>query len=212
MSERSLARTLVERHGRTFADQAGIRLSDKPSPLFRLLVLSLLLSARISSDIAVAAARELSRAGMRTPEKMRAATWQERVDALGRGHYRRYDEKTSTQLGEMADHVLEQHRGDLRRLHVPGDAEQVSRSLEEFKGIGPAGAAIFLREVQSVWTDLAPYVDPLAQQGAERLGLPQDPRALAGLVPSRDLAALVAGCVRAARSDEIVEDVRGAGD
>ncbi len=32
---------------------------------------------------------------------MSEASWQDRVDALGRGHYRRYDERTATmRLGE----------------------------------------------------------------------------------------------------------------
>jgi hypothetical protein len=207
MSTEDLVKTLLERHGTTYAEDAGIRLDDKPSPLWGLLVLSLLLSARIGSDIAVAAARELFRAGCTTPQRMRDATRQQRVDALGRGHYRRYDERTATQLGEMADRVLDEYAGDLRRLHERGDVE---RALQEFKGIGPAGAAIFCREVQGVWSDLAPYVDKLAAEGAKRLGLPQAPEELADLVPDEDLPRLVAACVRAARDQKVVDDVRGA--
>ena len=61
---------LLRQHGRTYCEDAGITLTDKPSPLWRLLVLSLVLSARINSEIAVAAARELSHAGYRTPRAM----------------------------------------------------------------------------------------------------------------------------------------------
>ena len=46
---------------RTFADEAGIGLADQPAPLFQLLVLAQLLSARIGAGIAVAAAGELTR-------------------------------------------------------------------------------------------------------------------------------------------------------
>ncbi len=180
------------RQGTTFAEDAGITVKDEPAPLFQLLVLSLLLSARISSGIAVDAARELFRAGYRTPQRMRDATWQQRVDALGRGHYRRYDERTSTQLGDMAQLVLDEHHGDLRRIRSD-DARHVERALQQVKGIGPAGAAIFCREVQGVWTELAPYVDDLAADGAEQLGLP---RTLDG-VRIADLPRVVAGCVRA---------------
>src|SRR5689334_24071091 len=95
---------IIERHGRTYADEAGIRLADKPSPLYQLLVLASLLSARITAGVAVAAARELFAAGYRTPRKMLDASWQQRVDALGRGHYRRYDERTSTMLADAAEH------------------------------------------------------------------------------------------------------------
>ena len=80
------ARELLDRYGQTYADEAGIRLRDAPSPLYQLLVLSTLLSAPISSGVSVAAARELFRAGYRTPGAMVAASWQDRVDALGRGH------------------------------------------------------------------------------------------------------------------------------
>jgi hypothetical protein len=211
MTQRDLARLLVDRHGATFAEQAGFTVADKPSPLWRLLVLSLLLSARISSDIAVAAARELSKAGYRTPKAMREATWQDRVDALGRGHYRRYDERTSTMLGECADFAIERYSGDLRRLRAeasgPGD---VGSLLQEFKGIGPTGAAIFCREVQGVWTELTPFVDDIAAKGAKRLGLPPSPGRLAALVPDQDLPRLVAACVRAARDKSVVDDVKNA--
>jgi hypothetical protein len=206
MTAEQTARALLQRHGTTYAEAAGIKLADKPAPLWRLLVLSLLLSARISADIAVAAARELSRSGYRTPQRMLDATWQQRVDALGRGRYRRYDERTATQLGELAERVLSKHGGDLRRLRDRSD--DVHRDLQQFKGIGPAGASIFCREVQGVWPSLAPFVDDLAADGAARLGLPRSPDRLAALVREADLPRLVAGCVRAALDDDVVADVR----
>ena len=207
MDEKQIARALLARHGRTFSEDAGISLEDKPSPLWQLLVLSLLLSARISADIAVAAARELFQAGYRTPQKMRDATWQQRVDALGRGHYRRYDERTSTQLGELADAVLSDYGGDLRSMRGSSVAE-LEKRLQRFKGIGPTGAAIFCREVQGVWRHVAPYVDKRAADGAERLGLPRSAERLAALVCADDLPRLVAGCVRAASDKDLVADLR----
>jgi endonuclease III len=177
------------------------KLEDKPSRLWQLLVLSLLLSARINSDLAVTAARELFRAGYGTARGMQESTWQQRVDALGRGHYRRYDERTASQLGELAEAVNERYGGDLRRLHE--NAEDVEEALQEFKGIGPAGAAIFCREVQGVWEELAPYLDDLATAGAARLGLPSRSDTLSDLVPRQDLPRLVAGCVRAALDDQV---------
>ncbi|NUT48309.1 MAG: endonuclease, partial [Saccharothrix sp.] len=72
---------LLAHAGRTYAEQAGIRPADKPSPLYRLLVLSVLLSTRIRADLAVAAARELAGAGCTTARGTLATTWQQRVDA-----------------------------------------------------------------------------------------------------------------------------------
>lgn len=191
--------TLLDRHGTTYADEAGITLRDRPSPLWQLLVLSLLLSARIDARIAAASARELFAAGWRTPQRMRDSTWQQRVEALGRGGYRRYDERTATQLADAADLVLERWGGDLRRLRdSAADVDAMAASLQEVKGIGPAGAAIFLREVQGVWPSVAPYVDDLAARGAERVGLPHTPAGLARHVEPTELPRLVAACVRAA--------------
>lgn len=202
---------LLARHGTTYAEEAQIRLANKPSPLYRLLVLATLLSARISAGIAVSAGRELSRAGMRTPASMRDASWQERVDALGRGGYRRYDERTATMLGDAAERLLDSYRGDLRRLHEKAsDRDQVMNRLQEFPGIGPTGAAIFCREVQGVWTDVAPFVDERAARGARSLGLPTTPARLAAYVDDRDMPHLVAGCVRASLDSSIVDDVRTA--
>ena len=109
-------------------------------------------------------------------------------------------------LGEMADAVIDEYGGDLRRLR---ESDDVERDLQQFKGIGPAGAAIFCREVQGVWPDLAPYVDEeLAADGAEMLGVPRSAERLAAPVSRPDLPRLVAACVRAARHHDVVEDVR----
>lgn len=179
-------RKLLEGNGQTYAERAGIRLGDKPAPLYQLLVLATLLSARISGDIAVAAARELFKAGYRTPARMRAASWQDRVDALGRGHYRRYDERTATMLGDGADLLIDQWRGDLRRLHdeASDDVGALARSLTRFPGIGPTGAAIFLREVQVVWTGISPYADARVRTRARCARLPSSPERLRSLVGS----------------------------
>jgi hypothetical protein len=200
MSQRSVVEELVREHGTTYAADAGITLTDKPSPLFELLVLTMLSSTRISADLAVSAARELFGAGWRTPQKMRVSTWQQRVDALGRGGYRRYDETTATKLEELCDMVLQEYGGDLRRLR-PHDADrpaaQLERAIARFPRIGPTGARIFCREVQQVWPEVGPYFDDRSLEAAERLGLPTDPARLAKLAPKGRVADLAAALTRA---------------
>ncbi|MFI9027867.1 endonuclease [Streptomyces sp. NPDC053560] len=207
--QRKTAQALLTTHGRTYAAEAGITLRDTPQPLYQLLVLSCLLSARIRASVAVSAAHELFEAGMRDPRSMRDATWQQRVDALGRGSYRRYDERTATQLGDGAQLLLDDYKGDLRKLRdeAGGDVGRLRELLQKVPGLGPAGAGIFLREAQAVWPDLIPYIDGKALQGAERLGLPKDPDALARLVPADDTAVFAAALVRAALEKDVVEDV-----
>lgn len=208
-NNQALVRTLLDRHGRTYAEDCGIQLADRPAPLYQLLVLATLLSTRIRAGVAVAAARELFAVGCRTPQTMEAASWQDRVDALGRGHYRRYDERTSTMLGTGARLCLERWRGDLRRLHREADGDLVAmrRLLTEFPGIGPTGADIFLREVQAVWSDVRPYTDRRMTSGARRLGLPAAPDALAGLVTGRDFSRLASALVRVSLGEAPAESL-----
>ena len=157
----TVVKKLLHESGETFAEEAGIPLKDQPGALFKLLVLANLLSARISSDIALSAARELFEAGGGTARGMSRLTWQERVDALGRGHYVRYDESTASRLGDMAEMVQEKYGGDLRRLAIEAerDPEKAAALLKEFPGIGPTGVDIFCREAQAIWPWLRPYVD-----------------------------------------------------
>jgi hypothetical protein len=206
--QKRVVRELVGAHGRTFAEDAGIKLKDTPQPLYRLLVLALLLSARIRGSVAVDSARELYRAGMRDPRRMAEAGWQRRVDALGRGGYRRYDERTATQLGDGAELLTERWGGDLRRMRkeADGDVGELRRLLQEVPGLGPAGADIFLREAQRVWPEAAPYLDRKALDGAERLGLPKDPDRLVKLAGRTQPAVLAAALVRAAIDKEVAED------
>ena len=200
-SAEDVARRLLDRHGHTFAADAGIALADEPGPLFQLLVLAQLLSARIGAGIAVATAGELTAAGWTTAQRMREAPRARVIAALGRAGYRRYDERTATQLKEMAELVLDRYGGDLRLLAdaADGDVDRAARLLQEVRGIGPTGATVFLREVQQAWPWVRPYLDERARAGARRVGLPEDVERLAGLVRPDDLARFAAGLVRIAR-------------
>lgn len=199
-SPQEIARAVLDRYGTTYATAAGIRLTDEPAPLFQLLVLAELLSARIGADIAVATAGELRASGWTTPHRMREAPRSSVIGALGRGGYRRYDERTATQLRDAAQLVIDRYGGDLRRLaeEADGDVRAAARLLQEVKGIGPTGASVFLREVQAVWPWVRPYLDDRTREGARRVGLPDDGDRLAALVPEDDLARFAAGLVRVA--------------
>ena len=190
---------LLERAGTTYAAAAGITLKDTPKPLFQLLVLCMLASKPIDADIPVAAAREIFHAGLRTPQSVLDADRRTMIDAFGRAGYARYDESSATRLTEMAQRVLQRYDGDLRALADAGDRDigTVSKLLQEFTGIGPTGADIFLREVQAVWPWVAPYFDERARDRAGELGLPTAAAELADLTP-RHTAELAAALVRTA--------------
>jgi hypothetical protein len=196
---RDQAAELLERHGQTFAAEAGIRLRDKPAPLFQLVVLVTLLSKPIGGDLAVSGTRELLSAGYRTPQRMQSATWQHRVDALTRAHYRRFDESTSTRLEQSATWLLDTHRGDLRALADAGKRRpaRVHELLQDIPGIGDVGASIYLREAQAVWPWARPYADERVRDAARQLGLPHTEKSLSELARSDDLSTLGAALIRA---------------
>jgi hypothetical protein len=211
-SQQDLVRALLERHGQTFAEQLGISLErGTPSSLFRLLVASILFSARIGHGIAIEAARALRQAGWTTPQKMGAASWAQRVRVLNRSGYARYDESTSRMLGEDCRLLRDRYRGDLRRLREEAgrDPRRERALLKEFKGMGDVGVDIFFREAQVAWEELYPFADRLARQTAQRLGLPSDPARLARLVERREFARLVSALVRTGLERD-VEGVRAA--
>jgi len=194
---------LLERHGQTFADEAGIHLTDAPKPLFRLLCLTVLLATRMRHSMGVDAARALGEAGLDTPEDV--ADHRDRVrETLTGAGYVRYDESKADQLAQSAAHCRDAYDGDLRRLRGTDD---LADRLTEFTGIGEVGAEIFLREVQAVWPEVRPVFGRPGRSGAKAVGLPQDDGALADLVSGDDVARLAAALVRVdLDGDEDLED------
>lgn len=209
-SQDETAKRLLKAAGTTYADDAGITLKNTPMPLFQLLVLCMLASKPIAADIAVAAARELFRAGLRTPDAVRTADRKTMIEAFGRASYARYDESSATRLVEMARAVGEDYGDDLRTLAeaADGDPSKAAKLLQGFKGIGATGADIFLREVQDTWTWVRPYFDDRAREAAKRLGLPTDPEQL-GQLSRGGNAPLAAALVRAALDDDVRAAVAG---
>jgi hypothetical protein len=207
---RQLVRRVLKIGGTTYADEAGIRLSDKPMPLFQLLVLCMLASKPIDAAIAMRAARELFKAGLRTPKAVLASERQTMISAFGRAHYVRYDESSATRLTDMAQRVRDEYSGDLREIAARSqhDRAAAKRMLKKFKGIGDTGADIYLREVQDVWTWVRPYFDDRATGTAKKLGLPADPAKLEALAP-RANARLAAALVRASLDEDLRRRMAG---
>jgi endonuclease III len=207
---KQVVRRLLDAAGKTYAAEAGVRVSDKPMPLFQLLVLCMLASKPIDATIAMRAGRELFSDGLKTPKAVLAADRQTMIDAFGRAHYVRYDESSATRLTEMAQRVVDEHSGDLRDIarRSSEDVGAAKRMFKQFKGIGDTGADIYLREVQDVWTWVRPYFDKRAIKIAKALGLPSDPQKLGALAPKAN-ARLAAALVRASLDDDMRRQVAG---
>lgn len=205
-----LVRRLLDVAGTTYAAEARIKLGDKPMPLFQLLIICMLASKPIDAAIAMAAGRELFKAGLRTPKAVLAADRRAMIEAFGRAHYVRYDESSATRLTDMAERVRDEYSGDLRELAKRSrhDVAAAKRLLTQFKGIGDTGADIYLREVQDVWTWVRPYFDDRATAAAQQLGLPTRPEKLGALAP-RANAPLAAALIRVSLDDDVRRQVSG---
>ena len=158
------------------------------------------------------AARALTDQGWVTPEKMVAASWEERTRTLNRSGYARYDERTSRMLEDTARSILDRYQGDLRNLReASGRNMDIERQrLKEFKGIGNVGVDIFLREAQVAWGELFPFLDERSRQNAKELGLPTDAQSLLELVGKDDFPRLVSALIRvglAGDHEEMLKEV-----
>lgn len=190
---------LLDAHGTLYSEELGIHLArNTPSPLFRWLCASILFSARIPAGNATRAAKGLAKAGWRTPEKMADSSWGQRTRVLNENGYARFDESTSSMLGDVAKHMVSDYGGDLRRLRDKAGQKpnQERKCLKAFKGLGDTGVDIFFREAQIAWSELYPFADKKALQGAQKLGLGNSADDLAKLVDKEKLPVLVAALAR----------------
>ncbi len=134
------------------ARKLGIDLSSRgESALFQWFLACLLFGKPIQQEIAEQAYFQLVSAGLRSPDKVLEAGWDELVRLLDEAHYVRYDFSTATKLLEVCQE-LKQRYGNMTKLMVQSRrSSDLSARLQEFKHIGPVTARIFTREVAPIW-------------------------------------------------------------
>ncbi len=160
----------------------------KPSGRFQWFLASILFGARISEKIAAQTYRAFQEAEIDTLEKILSAGWDGLVRILDAGGYVRYDFSTGTKLINIMSELRERY-GTLEELRrQSSDAKDLERRLQEFKGIGPVTAQIFLREMRAVW-GVNPDVSDRTLEMAEWLGI--DLKELSGEDLSRVETALI---------------------
>jgi endonuclease III len=175
---RRLARELLDRFGRGFAEPCGFPVTNSPSKLFQVLVLSLLASGRGDYRTAAALARSLRERGWDSPVRMARSRHEQRVQVIrdaGR------PDALATTIGNLAQAVVDRYRGDLRRLRTEAgrDPSRERRLLTELPGVSDRVVDLFVREVQVLWPELGPFADRRALAAARRLGLARSTTELA---------------------------------
>ena len=134
------------------AKKLGINLSSrKEEELFKWFLACLLFGKPIQQEIAERAYARLLSAGLRNPDKVLDAGWDELVRLLDEAHYVRYDFSTATKLLEVCQE-LKQRYGRMTKLMAQSKGRsELSARLQEIKHIGPVTARIFTREVALIW-------------------------------------------------------------
>jgi endonuclease III len=138
---------------------------------FKWFLASVLFAKRISARTAKETYFIFEQEDLTSPNAILKAGWDSLVEALDSGGYTRYDFSTATNLLGIAKTLKEKY-GDLEHLHeestTPADLE---RRLKEFKGVGPVGVNIFLRELRGIWKKAKPKPSPIAVAMAQKIGL-----------------------------------------
>ncbi len=154
----------------SYSKELGLDLT-KAEDRFKWFLASILFAKRISAETAKETYLYFEQEDLTSPDAILEAGWDRLVEVLDSGGYTRYDFSTATNLLGIAK-MLKEKYGDLEHLHAesssPADLEN---RLQEFKGVGPVGVNIFLRELRGIWEKAKPKPSPLAVATAQKIGL-----------------------------------------
>jgi len=154
----------------SYSDELGLDLTRSENR-FKWFLASILFAKRISAEIAKKTYRRFEEEQLNTPERILAAGWDRLVEVLDSGGYVRYDFSTASNLLKIMEDLKEKY-GDLEELHMkskrPKDLES---RLQEFKGVGPVGVNIFLRELRGIWEKAKPKTSKMAIKIGWRISL-----------------------------------------
>jgi endonuclease III len=159
------------RHLKSYSQELGLNLKD-PNDRFEWFLASILFAKRISTDISKRTFVKFQDENLVTPDAILEAGWDVLVRVLDSGGYVRYDFSTASNLLDIMK-SLRQSYGSLEELHKQAESPRhLEKMLMEFKGVGPVGVSIFLRELRGIWKRADPAPSQLAIRVAQKLGVP----------------------------------------
>ena len=154
----------------SYSEELGLDLT-RPEDRFKWFLASVLFAKRISADIAKKTYRRFEEEELTTLERMLAAGWDRLVQVLDSGGYVRYDFSTASNLLKVMEELKEKY-GDLEGLHMESRSPMdLERRLKEFRGVGPVGVNIFLRELRGIWEKAKPKPSKMAIKASQRIDL-----------------------------------------
>src|SRR5271157_2836395 len=154
----------------SYSNELDLDLS-KAEDRFKWFLASVLFAKRISAETAKETYFYFEQEELTSPDSILEAGWDRLVEVLDSGGYTRYDFSTATNLLGIAKTLKEKY-GDLEGLYAESiSAVDLERRLQEFKGVGPVGVNIFLRELRGIWEKAKPKPSPIAVATAQKIGL-----------------------------------------
>lgn len=139
--------------GKIYSKDLGIDLkSKKETEVFKWFLACLLFGKPIQQGVAKQTYFEFVKKGLTTPEKILKAGWNKLVKVLDEGHYVRYDFSTATKLLDIMKELKDRYGGKVMNIvKTSKNPRELSRKLQEFKGIGSVTARIFIRDIKKVY-------------------------------------------------------------
>ena len=136
---------------KTYFDlSTGIRkLSEIDEDTYMAMNFASLAAARIRASQSQRAYKALEEAKLTTPDKMLDIPYWDKVKLLNTHGYARYDESRARFLEHNAKLVKDKYKGNLAQL-LKLPKEEIRKRIQEFKGIGPKGAEIFLAGIETL--------------------------------------------------------------
>jgi endonuclease III len=158
---------LLERHGKLFSQELGIDVEKDP---FKWFLASMLFGAKISTTIAKRTYRAYDEAGLTSAQKIAASNHGTLINLHGRGGYVRYDGITADYIMGVSKKLLENYDGDIEKMdEISQNPKDLERRLQEFRGVGPVTAKIFLRELRGLWKNVDPEPTSVEILAAKKL-------------------------------------------
>lgn len=157
-----------------YSEELGIDLAaGKDAEYFKWFLASLLFGGHISETIAAHTYAVFRRHRLLRPRRILDAGLSYLINPIMRqGGYVRYDGRKSTQILRNCEKLMQDYRGSLAQLHAeskdPGDLED---RLQDFFGVGPVTANIFLRELRPYWHKADPDPLPVVRERASQFGI-----------------------------------------
>jgi endonuclease III len=137
-----------------YAKELGIDLSSKQeAEYFKWLLACLLFGKPIQQEVAKRTYFEFVNGGLTNPDAIIQAGWDKLVEVLDKGHYVRFDYSTATKLLDVCKALKEKYGTITNLLKQVQSIDELSSRLQEFKGIGPKTAEIFLRDIRPVFNE-----------------------------------------------------------